>query len=862
MKHLLPLLPKPSRYLGSEWGSVRKPASETRVRAALAFPDLYEVGMSYMGQRILYEAVNRCPGLAAERVYTPCADAAAILRQHEVPLATMESDIPLGELDAVAFSLTHELCYTNVLFMLDLAGIPLRTDQRDASHPLIVAGGGACFNAEPLAPFLDLMVLGDGEEILPDLLQRLAEAKKSGMDRTAFLHSLAGRPGYYVPSLFRSNGPAAPTPLLPEYSRVDKVVVEDLNQTPFPTRTPVPFGAVHDRLTLEIARGCTRGCRFCQAGILYRPVRERSLENLESLLTQGLAETGWEETSFLSLSTGDYSALDTLFAETFDRCAAEQVAISLPSLRVGSLSPAIMKRMASIRRTGATIAPEAGSQRLRDVINKGVDEEELLEHVRQLFEHGWQSVKLYFMIGLPTETKEDLDAILDLCRKVRGAAGPEIKRLQVTAAVSPFVPKPHTPFQWERQLNLEEMHERLSYLRELFRREKRITLKHHIPEMSYLEGVFSRGDRRLAPVLETAYRKGALFSSWKDHLRLDHYLEALAEHGLTPGEFLAERDPDQELPWDHLDCGVSRRFLRTERRRALTEKITPDCRYNTCRNCGVCNHEGRRTELASQGHKAIHPRMVFPERDQQQNVTAAPPEIHEDLSAKGIHVRLWLQKTGPASYLSQLELQSVFERAFRRAGLPLSFSAGFHPMPRLSFGRALPVGVESLAEWVNVYVRRPLSPQAIFKGLVGQLPGGMHVTSVEPLDMGRKQAQPDYEVWSIVFRGEDAGQRQAQWLGLMDRQEIMVERKNRKGVKRTNVRPLMLWMVPEAPAHDHPHGPQDGEFGIKIGFDWSTGYANPLTMLRCLEPDMDITVAPGRTRLLKLSQSFTPPPRP
>ncbi|WP_022662358.1 TIGR03960 family B12-binding radical SAM protein [Paucidesulfovibrio longus] len=860
MKELLPLLPKPSRYLGSEWGTIRKTPDQTRVRAALAFPDLYEVGMSYMGQRILYEAVNRCEGLAAERVYSPCREAAAVLREHAAPLATMESDIPLGELDAVAFSLTHELCYTNVLFMLDLAGIPLRAAERDESHPLIVAGGGACFNAEPLADFMDVMVIGDGEEALPDLLLRLADAKDNSLSKMDFLLSLRGLPGVYVPSFFEGRGAGAPRPLHENYVRVGKAIVDDLDRTPFPTRTPVPFGAVHDRLTLEIARGCTRGCRFCQAGMLYRPVRERGLDTLGGLLTKGLAETGWEETSFLSLSTGDYSALDALFTESFDRCAAEQVAISLPSLRVGSLSPAIMARMASIRRTGATIAPEAGSQRLRDVINKGVDEEGLLEHVRRLFENGWQSVKLYFMIGLPTETKEDLDAILDLCRKVRGAAGPGIKRLQVTAAVSPFVPKPHTPFQWDRQLTLEEMRERIGYLRSLFRYEKRITLKHHVAEMSYLEGVFSRGDRRLGPVLETAYRKGALFSSWKDELNLQDYLDALAEHGLNPDDFLAARDPQGELPWEHLDSGVSRRFLLAERERALSGKITPDCRYHACRNCGVCNHEGRATGLAAEAHKEIHPRLVFSERDQEPGDSSpsepfTPPEVEEDLSAKGTHVRLWLHKTGPASFLSQLELQAIFERAFRRAGIPLSFSAGFHPMPRLSFGRALSVGVESRAEWVNVYIRKPLSPEEIFKRLVGQLPGGMCVTRVEPLDMGRKQEQPGFEVWSVVFIGDDAQERQSRWLALMDADEVVVERKNRKGVKRTDVRPLMLWMVEEPDV-------AEGESGVRIGFDWSDGYANPLTILKDIEPEKDLIVAPGSTRLMKLEQSFTAPPRP
>ena len=741
----------------------------------------------------------------------------------------------------MAFSLTHELCYTNVLFMLDLAGIPLRAAERDESHPLIVAGGGACFNAEPLADFMDVMVIGDGEEALPDLLLRLADAKDNSLSRMDFLLSLRGLPGVYVPSFFEGRGNGAPRPLSEDYARVGKAIVDDLDRTPFPTRTPVPFGAVHDRLTLEIARGCTRGCRFCQAGMLYRPVRERGLDTLGGLLTKGLAETGWEETSFLSLSTGDYSALDALFTESFDRCAAEQVAISLPSLRVGSLSPAIMARMASIRRTGATIAPEAGSQRLRDVINKGVDEEGLLEHVRRLFENGWQSVKLYFMIGLPTETKEDLDAILDLCRKVRGAAGPGIKRLQVTAAVSPFVPKPHTPFQWDRQLTLEEMRERIGYLRSLFRYEKRITLKHHVAEMSYLEGVFSRGDRRLGPVLETAYRKGALFSSWKDELNLQDYLDALAEHGLNPDDFLAARDPQGELPWEHLDSGVSRRFLLAER-----SGRSPARSRRTAVTMPAATAASATTKAAQQ---ALPPKPTgnpsssgLQRTDQEQGDSSpsepfTPPEVEEDLSAKGTHVRLWLHKTGPASFLSQLELQAIFERAFRRAGIPLSFSAGFHPMPRLSFGRALSVGVESRAEWVNVYIRKPLSPEEIFKRLVGQLPGGMCVTRVERWTWAASRSSPASRSGASSSSATTPGNaRPAGWRS-WTRTRSWWSAKNRKGVKRTDVRPLMLWMVEEPDV-------AAGESGVRIGFDWSDGYANPLTILKDIEPEKDLIVAP------------------
>ena len=450
MKKLLPLLPRPTRYLGSEWGSVHKDPAKVKAHIAIGFPDLYEIGMSYLGQKILYEIVNKHDDFYAERVYTPCEETAEIMREHGELLATLESDTPLKDVDALGISLTHELCYTNVLFMLDLADIPLKAADRDDSCPLIIGGGGACFNAEPVADFFDVIMLGDGEESIIKVMEIIAECKEQGLGRKARLEKLAELPGIYIPEFF--------DPENPDDFFVEKAVVEDFEPIPFPKEQILPYGQViHDRLTMEIARGCTRGCRFCQAGIIYRPVRERTPETLTKTLMEGLEETGYEETSFLSLSTGDYSALDTLFAQCFDNCAAEQISISLPSLRVGSLSEPIMERIATIRRTGATLAPEAGSQRMRDVINKGITEEALLDHALMLYENGWQNIKLYFMIGLPTETFEDLDAIVDLCVKVRDVAGKHIKKLNITAAVSPFVPKPHTPFQWERQISLKRL---------------------------------------------------------------------------------------------------------------------------------------------------------------------------------------------------------------------------------------------------------------------------------------------------------------------------------------------------------------------------------------------------------------------
>ncbi|TVQ96912.1 MAG: TIGR03960 family B12-binding radical SAM protein, partial [Desulfovibrionales bacterium] len=544
MRNLLPLLPRPSQYLGTEPNAVHKDPAQVRIRIALAFPDLYEVGMSYLGGRILYHAVNSRPNFWAERVFAPPQEVAKMLREAQIPLCTLESATPLRDMDALAFSLTHELCYTNILYMLDLADIPFRADNRDQRHPLIIGGGGVVFNAEPVAPFFDLLVAGDGEEALPEILTLLDTFTTAGRSRADFLHAARKITGCYVPSLFQpcqaeiasdfrapETGRAnlAPVrPVLDDYTQVEKRILPDLNATAFPTEQIVPFGpVVHDRLSIEIARGCTRGCRFCQAGMIYRPVRERRLETLGQILENALDRTGFDELSFLSLSTGDFSCLDGLFQRSISRCRERQVSVSLPSLRVGSVSGEVLDMIAGIRRTGITLAPEAGSQRLRDVINKNITEEALLDHTRELFARGWSSVKLYFMIGLPTETDEDLRAIVDLCLKVVATAGERAKRLQVTASISPFVPKPQTPFQWEEQISLEETRFRLNRLKDLFRPHKRLVMRWHMPEMSFLEGIFSRGDRTLAPVVERAYAHGAVFSSWADALNLDTWLEAM-----------------------------------------------------------------------------------------------------------------------------------------------------------------------------------------------------------------------------------------------------------------------------------------------------------------------------------------------
>ncbi|MGE4296556.1 MAG: TIGR03960 family B12-binding radical SAM protein [Desulfovibrionaceae bacterium] len=866
MRHLLPLLPKPTHYLGAEPGAVKKDPASVSARVALAFPDLYEVGMSYMGHAILYDTVNARPDLWAERVYAPTKEAAAILRAHATPLATLESDTPLADMDVIGFSLTHELCYTNVLYMLDLAGLPLRAADRGDGGPLVLAGGGCAFNAEPLAPFLDCLVLGDGEDVLIEILDTVAAAKRDGVGKAALLERLAALPGVYVPAFFAPGPDGAMAPAGPGPAQVEKRIVADLNSASFPRRQPQAFDAVHDRYTIEIARGCTRGCRFCQAGMIYRPVRERTLDGLEAIINEGLDTSGYGEISFLALSAGDFSTLSGLFERSFPRCLAEQVGISLPSLRVGSVNEEIMRLIAGIRRTGATLAPEAGSQRLRDVINKGVTEEALLEHVRTLFDNGWSSVKLYFMIGLPTETEADLDAILDLCRKV-AAVGQGKRRLQVTASISPFVPKPHTPFQWEAQIAYEEIRARVGRLLDIFRPHRKLRLKWHAPEMSWLEGVFSRGDRALAEVVERAYHKGALFASWMDHLDLVPWREAMDEAGIVPAAYQGARAIDAPLPWDHLASGVTRQFLLRERQRALDAATSPDCRFGACLNCGVCNTDGRASTLAAQAaHTDIRPVLNQAVRDQETprpetaasgtagNETAAseappreslPPAAPEQAEAaaitvKAAHYRIWFDKLGPSAYLSQLELQSVLERAMRRARIPMAFSQGFHPMPLISFARALPVGVESRAEYCNVFLCRRLDAATLGAHLSPQLPEGMVVTAVDVLGPGKKQSQAVAEDFLLTFTDATAAAGLAAWRRFADAPVFSWTRQTKKGERTLDIRPLVRDVVFTA----------DG--CVAFTLDWSVTYVSPLGLVQAVMPEAGLT----GFGLTKLRQRF------
>ncbi len=843
MREFLPILPRPSRYLGIEEGAVHKNPAHCQLHMALAFPDTYEVGMSYLGQKILYGIINNEETWWAERVMAPCRETAEILRKNNTPLCTLESDTPLNKMHLIGFSLTHELAYTNILYMLDLGHIPLRTQERIGqeddlfAYPIIIAGGGATLSAEPLAPFMDLMVLGEGEEVLIDIGNLLLKARKEHWRRTQFLEEARHIHGVYVPNLFTENADGSLTPRFTDYTKVYRRIVADIQKAPYPIKQVVPIGAVHNRLSLEIARGCTRGCRFCHAGMVYRPVRERSLPDIKDILHHCLTETGFDEISYLSLSTGDFSALKTLFMSTIDRCAEEQISVSLPSLRVGSIDDSIMQRMAGIRRTGATLAPEAGSQRLRDVINKGITEEELLLHIQKLMEHGWQQVKLYFMIGLPTESYDDLDAIVELCRKVRDAGGPGTPRLQVTAAISPFVPKPFTPFQWEAQLSLEEIHDRIQYLRDAFKAQKCLKMRWHEPSMSHLEGILSRGDRKLANIVEKVYHAGGIFSSWVEGFSLTPWLEALEEYGLDAEHYTNARSLDTALIWDHLDCGVSKEYLLKERQRALEEKVTDDCRYATCRQCGVCDTKAGPSRLPKKEDTQINNVLNLKVRDQEAHtprldaygklilpprVKATPPAIAPELKIKAVEYRIWHSRNELSAFLSQLELQAILERSLRRAQLPMTFSQGFHPLPLLSFGRALPVGVGSQAEWFAITLRQNIPAKEVAQRLENHLPQGMHVLNVVPTTKALRTEQAMQEKFCLTYKGPQKNMDifLQTWHSFLEKVTVPWIKESKKGSRTIDIRAL----ITEANVKS-----QEGK--VAFTTNWQQGYLSPLSLV-------------------------------
>jgi radical SAM family uncharacterized protein/radical SAM-linked protein len=715
---------KPSRYIGGEVNAVHKDRHACRLSVALAFPDTYEVGMSHLGIQILYELLNGQDEIIAERCFAPWPDMEDRMRRHGILLATLESRTPLQAFDMVGFSLQYELSFTNVLAMLDLGGIPLRSADRREGDPIVIAGGPCCFNPAPMSAFIDAFVVGEGEEAILEIAAAISAGKGKGAGRKVILAALAAMEGVYVPAVHTPG------------RKIRKRIVTDLNAWLAPIKPLAPLmKTIHDRVVLEIARGCTRGCRFCQAGMVWRPVRERRPALLQDMADAMLAATGQEELSLLSLSSGDYSCIENLLPLLMDRYYAQRIALALPSLRVETLSISLVEAIKRVRKTSFTLAPEAGTQRLRNSINKGNTEADLLKTSALVFDAGWRAIKLYFMIGLPGEEDADLEGIASLAHKVLRTSR---NRGQVTVSLSTFVPKPHTPFQWQRQIGREEIAAKQSFFKSRLRH-RNIQIKWHDARMSLLEGLFSRGDESLGPLIETAYGNGCRFDGWSDQFRNDRWEDALTRLGIEPAAFLGGRRPETPLSWDHIDSGIDRHFLLEEAQKALTETLTADCRLDGCYQCGVCDH--------------IDIRPVKAEEKTAEPATGNTPTVEPVARENGPVVkdshrfRLSFKKKGLSRYLSHLEIASALTRGIVQSGLQLIYTDGFHPHPRISFAVATAVGLESEGEYCDIQLIKPQEAARALPARINRyLPEGMTVFEMAELP-------PDARTLSDLIRG-------------------------------------------------------------------------------------------------------------
>lgn len=766
--HLLEGILKPARYLGGESGERRKDWASVECRVCLAFPDLYDIGMSHLGYRILYKILNDHPAMVAERCYTPWVDMQARLREAGEPLRSLESARPLSDFDVVGFSLQFELTYTNVLCMLDLGGIPLRAAERGEADPLVVAGGPVATHAEPLAPFIDAFVIGDGEELAVELALCWQETGAAGLARHERLKALARLKGVYVPALYAVTRDAEsglcvvsagePDAELP----VERRLIDDLEKFPFPDDGPVGGPeAIFDRVSIEVARGCTEGCRFCQAGMIYRPVRERPPQQVVKTVLKALEKSGHDEVSLTALSTADVSCISPLIRDLVERTAPQRVSLSVASLRAYGLAEDLLDDMRRVRAGGLTFAPEAGTQRMRDVINKNVTEAQLMETAERVFSRGFEVMKLYFIIGLPTEQDEDVLGIVEVARNALAVANRVgNRRARITVSVSTHVPKPHTPFQWCAMDSLESIDRKHQLLRRALGRHKRIGLRLHSPKPSVLEGVFARGDRGLADVLEDAYRHGACFDSWDDQLNVSAWEKAFAAGGVEPERLLGTLPIGGRLPWDHLDIGLEDGFLAREYRKAVSGRLSPPCgkakgmfvhhdnaqsaeadaRRLVCYDCGIaCDmthmRQERLVELRKMGALVPRPAAAAaqPIALRRQHPEDARPK---QPGLRRVRYGLRYEKLGPVALLGHLDFMREVGRTLRRAGLKAAYSQGFRPKPRLTFGPALALGVFGLKEAMEVELLDPPPPEVALKSLNASGPRGLRFTQARVSQAG------------------------------------------------------------------------------------------------------------------------------
>jgi radical SAM family uncharacterized protein len=747
---ILARVEKPGRYVGGEWNEVRKNPGSVDFKIALAFPDVYEIGMSYLGQKILYGLLNKDRRVAAERVFAPWPDFEAELRRSGIPLASLENGIPLRDFDVVGFSLLYELNYSNILTMLDLGGIPFLAAERTKAHPLVIAGGPAAFNPEPLAEIFDFFLVGDGEEAFPEIVDAIRSLRTRGLNRPALLKELAGIAGVYIPSLYAAEraGPSpllAPKPVGDAPPSIPKRTLKSFARSFFPEKIIVPsVRTVFDRVAMEAARGCPQNCRFCQAASIYFPHRPKDSAFLLKTMVRSLRLTGYEDSSLSALSISDYPHLEEAVRWLMEELARDKISLSLSSLRPRGLSRELVESILRVRKTGLTLVPEAGTERLRSVINKKLTDQEVWDALTSAFSGGWRLVKYYFMIGLPTETEEDLRGIVDLVRRSldlgRSILGSPPR---INVSLSPFIPKPHTPFQWLGMEDAEALAEKQRFVRSELARSKSVEFKDHPVLTSVLEAVFSRGDRRLNRVLIRAWSLGARFDGWDDRLDFTLWQRAFAEEGVSSSDYLAPIDRTAVLPWDHIGAGLKKSHLLRELEHALNAEQSVSCPERVCGECNGCDLAAR----SSKKKPAPFRKPALP---------AAPPRLgerSEDLQ----RYRLVYSKRAKARYLSHIDLIHVLQRSFRRAGVEVRLTQGFHPKMDFSYGPALPLGMEGLREVLEFKSSFRFEEGLFLARLNRSLPAGIRARVLASLGPGGPSLHNsiDRVVYSLDWTAED-----------------------------------------------------------------------------------------------------------
>ena len=729
LESVLRAVEKPGRYVGGEWNQKRKDPRKVKAKVALVFPDAYEIGMSYLGQKILYHVLNARPDVLAERVFAPWPDFERGLRDAGIPLYSLENRIPLGDFDVIGFSLLYELNYSNILTVLDLGGIPARAADREEGVPLVIAGGPAVFNPEPVAEIFDLMFAGDGEESFLEIVDKVVAMKKAGASRSEAVRELAAVRGAYVPSLYDAV-PTEGSPLLvPEPRgdapvRIRKRILETFRDSEFPEAIVVPsLRAVFDRVAVEAARGCPQNCRFCQAASLYFPFRVKDPDRLVRTMGSSLGKTGYEDASLTALSISDYPRLEETVRVLMGGFEKRKISLSLSSLRPRGLSAEIVENIVKVRKTGFTLVPEAGTERLRRVINKKMGDREIHDAVAYAFSKGWKLVKLYFMVGLPTETDEDLAGIVALVREVIGA-GQKILGTppRIHLSVSSFIPKPHTAFQWAAMDDGDTLAAKQEYLRSELRRSRSVEFKRHPVDVSLLEAAFSRGDRRLNGVLRTAWTAGARFDRWGDRFEPRLWAEAFSREGVDPGIYRGALDTGARLPWDHMETGIRKSHFAREYRLALEGTPSPACLETACGPCAACD--------------VPHLRLTPRASDEEPLVSLREPPLMGTPSAGPERYRAVYSKRGNARFLSHIDLIHVLERAFRRAGVDVAKSQGFHPKMLMTYAPALALGMEGLAEPMEFRAPFLYEEEGFMKCLNRVLPPGLRITGIERLVPG------------------------------------------------------------------------------------------------------------------------------